>query len=305
MQPHETLAWFDGSIVPVGEVRVSALSHSLHYGTGVFEGMRAYEQKDGAGGLFRLRDHMERLESSARILGYRLPYDVDALCAATIEVLRANGMTEGYVRPLAWMGEGGMGVAGGDNPVHVMIATWPWGAYLGEEGMRRGIRVVITGFERATGSAFAHRAKVTGQYVTGFMAKRLVKSLAVDEGLLLDRDGYLSEGTGENLFMARRGTLLTAPDESPILHGITRDTVLTLARDRGLPIEMARFSCTDLYDADEAFLTGTAAEVTPIREVDGRELRHSPGAITAELQSSYLALVRGEGERAEEWVTRF
>ncbi len=305
MQSIDTLAWFDGEIMPVGEVRVSALSHSLHYGTGVFEGMRAYEQHDGGGGLFRLRDHMERLESSARILGYELPYDVDTMCAASIETLRANGMNEGYVRPLVWMGEGGMGIAGGSNPVHLMIAAWPWGAYLGEEGMKNGIRVVITGFERATGSAFAHRAKVTGQYVTGFMAKRSVKSLGVDEGLLLDRDGYLSEGTGENLFMARRGLLITPPDESPILHGITRDTVLTLARDRGVRVELGRFSCTDIYDADEAFLTGTAAEVTPIREVDGRPLRHSPGALTTELQSAYLNVVRGKGERASEWITAF
>ncbi len=304
MEKIETLAWIDGEIVPVQEIRVSPLAHSLHYGTGAFEGIRCYAQEGGGGGVFRLREHVRRLRSSTAILGYEVPWSEDELVDAVLATLRANDMDSAYIRPLVWLGEGGMGVAGGDNPVRTMVAVWHWGAYLGEDGMRNGIRVQITSYERATGNALAQRAKISGQYITSFMAKHQVKRLGLDEGLLLDRDGYLAEATGENLFIAKDGVLLTAPDESPILHGITRDSILTLARDMGLDVEFGRFARTDLYDADEAFLTGTAAEVTPIREVDGRTLRESPGPMTRALQETYLALVRGRGERAKEWVTR-
>ena len=301
----ETLAWYDGELLPVQEIRVSALSHTLHYGTGVFEGIRAYDQADGGGGIFRLREHMQRLVMSTRILGYEVPYGVEQLEAATIQTLKANGMTAGYIRPLVWLDEGGMGVAGGDNPVRTMIAVWPWGAYLGEEGLRRGIRTQLTSYERATGNASASRAKITGQYVTSFMAKRQALALGLDEGLLLDRDGYLAEGCGENLFAARDGVVATAPDASPILHGITRDTVLTLMEDMDLTVRFERFTRADLYAADEAFLTGTAAEVTPIREVDGRKLTESPGPVTRALQEAYRGVITGRGARAQEWVTRF
>lgn len=305
MSKIDTLAWFDGRIQPVQEIGVSALSHSLHYGTGVFEGIRSYEQHDGGGGVFRLEDHLARLLTSVRILGYEVPWTKEQLIGATFETLRANKMSSAYIRPLVWLGEGSMGVAGGGNPVHTMIAVWEWGAYLGDEGMKHGIRVLITAHERSTGNASAMRAKVTGQYVTSFMAKRQVTRLGVDEGLLLDRDGYLCEGTGENLFMVRDGELLTAPDEAPILHGITRDSVLTLAKDFGIPLRFERFARTDLYAADEAFLSGTAAEVTPIREVDGKELLSSPGPVTRKLQTAYLDVVRGKGERAPQWVSRY
>lgn len=300
----DTLAWYDGEIRPLAEIRVSPLAHSLHYGTGVFEGIRCYRQDAGGGGVFRLRDHMRRLAASARMIGYEVPHDLDALCEATLETLRANEMDEAYIRPLVWLGEGGLGVAGGDNPVHTMIAVWSWGAYLGDEGMRRGIRTLITGHERTTRNASALRAKVTGQYVTSFLAKREVLSLGLDEGLLLDRDGFLAEATGENLFLAKDGAVWTAPDEAPILHGITRDTILTLLADQGVEVRLRRFGRNDLYDADEAFLTGTAAEVTPIREVDARALRNSPGPVTKRVQEEYLALVRGRGARAGEWIAR-
>ena len=303
MSKIETLAWFDGEIGPVQEIRVSPLAHSLHYGTGAFEGIRCYRQDSGGGGVFRLGDHMHRLEHSVRLLGYELPWTCEQLEAATLDTLAANGMDEGYIRPLVWLGEGQMGVAGGNNPVHTMIAVWPWGAYLGEDGMKRGIRTLITGYERSTGNASAMRAKVTGQYVTSFMAKRQVQAMGLQEGLLLDRDGFLCEATGENLFIVVDGRIVTAPDESAILHGITRETIVTLARDQGHTVEFARFGRTDLYGADEAFLTGTAAEVTPIREVDGRALRQSPGPITKAIQDAYLGVVRGRGERAGEWIT--
>jgi branched-chain amino acid aminotransferase len=197
-----------------------------------------------------------------------------------------------------------MGVAGGGNPVHTMIAVWHWGAYLGDDGVKHGIRVHIASFERSTANAAAQRAKVCGQYVTSFMAKRQAKALGVDESILLDRDGYLSEATGENLFVHTRGALYTAPDDSPILLGITRDTVITLCEDLGVEVRKERFARGALYAADEAFLCGTAAEVTPIRTVDGRDLPQSPGPKTRAIQEAYLALVRGCGERAEQWVTR-
>ena len=305
MQKIETLAWIDGELLPIQEVRVSPLSHSLHYGTGIFEGIRSYEQESGGGGVFRLQDHLARLERSARVLGYDIPYTVEQLEAATLDTLRANRMSAAYIRPLVWLGEGAMGVAGGGNPVHTMIAVWPWGAYLGEEGMRHGIKTQIASYERPTGNACAQRAKITGQYVISFMAKRQARELGMDEGLLLDRDGYLAEATGENLFAAKNGLVATAPDASPILHGITRNTVLTLLGDLGFAVKLERFARTDLYAADEAFLCGTAAEVTPIRSVDGRAMKESPGPVTRALQETYLALVRGNGERAAEWITTY
>lgn len=304
MSKIDTLAWCNGEIMPVQNIRVSALSHTLHYGTGVFEGIRCYRQKNGGGGVFRLVDHMSRFLGSARVLGVDVPWTRDQLCQATLETLRANRFDEAYIRPLIWLDQGEMGVAGGNNPVMTMIAVWKWGAYLGEEGLRNGIHVLITSYERATPNASAIRAKVTGHYVASFMAKRQVKALGIDEGLLLDRDGYLSEATGENLFIVRDGVLITAPDEAPVLHGITRDTIMTLARDMDIPIELARFGRSYLYYADEAFLTGTAAEVTPIRKVDDRTIASGAGPITTRLQAAYLALVRGQGEHAARWVTR-
>jgi branched-chain amino acid aminotransferase len=303
MDKIETLAWMDGELGPIQELRVSPLSHSLHYGTGVFEGIRCYAQDQGGGGVFRLREHMERLHTSARVIGYALPWTVQQLADATLETLRANKMTSAYIRPLAWLGEGAMGVSGGNNPVHVMIAVWPWGAYLGDDGMKHGIRVHIASFERSTANAAAQRAKICGHYVTSFMAKRQAKALGLDEGILIDRDGFLAEATGENLFMGTKGALYTAPDDSPILHGITRDTILALCGDLGIEVRKERFARGPLYAADEAFLCGTAAEVTPIRTVDGRDLPRSPGPATKAIQEAYLALVRGRGPRAAEWVT--
>lgn len=304
MEKIQTLAWYDGELAPVQEIRVSPLDHALHYGTGVFEGIRCYPQDGGGGGVFRLVDHAQRLLDSARILGIEVPWTRDQLVEAALETLRANEMDSAYVRPLVWLGEGEMGVGGGKNPVHTLIAVWPWGAYLGDEGLKKGIHVQISAYERATPNAFAHGAKITGQYVTSFLAKREAWAKGLKESLLLDHDGYLAEGTGENLFVAQEGELITPPDSAAILPGITRHTILTLAKDLGIPVRFERFGPSDLYAADEAFLTGTAAELTPIREVDGRALRASPGPITRTLQETYLSLVRGRGERASEWIAR-
>ncbi|MCA8968571.1 MAG: branched-chain amino acid transaminase [Planctomycetes bacterium] len=299
----DTLAWFDGEIRNLQEIRVSPLAHALHYGTGAFEGIRCYRQASGRGGVFRLREHMERLSTSCRILGVSIPYDTVTLCEATLETLRANSFDAAYIRPLVFMGEGAMGVAGGDNPIHTLIAVWQWGSYLGDDGMKHGIKTLITSYERTTGNAAPIRGKLTGQYIQSFMAKRQVRALGIDEGLLIDRDGYLSEATGENLFVVVDGTIFTAPDSSPILHGITRDTVLTIAADLKIPVRLERFGRSELYRADEAFLSGTAAEITPVRAVDDRTLRVSPGPVTKAIQSTYLELVRGNGPRATEWIT--
>jgi branched-chain amino acid aminotransferase len=297
----ETLAWFNGELMPVQDIRVSALSHTLHYGTGIFEGIRCYRQESGGGGVFRLGCHLNRLHQSARILGIEVPWTVEQLTEATRAAIKANKLDECYVRPLVWLDEGSMGVGGGNNKVQTMVAVWKWGAYLGSD-VNQGIKTMISGFERA-GPAAAIRAKVTGQYVVGFMAKRTARALGFDEALLLDRDGYLAEGSGENLFLVRNGKLLTAPDESPILHGITRDTVTVLAQEMGLTVEFRRFGRSYIYSADEAFFTGTAAEITPIRVVDDRHMPSSPGPVTKRLRETYLALVRGKHERSAKWVT--
>ena len=300
-----TTAWVDGALRPLADVRVSPLAHGLHYGTGVFEGVRAYLQEGGGGGVFRLREHTERLEQSARILGLELGYTVDELVAATLDVLRANSMEEAYVRPFAFLGEGGLGIAAGDNPVHVMIAAWAWGRYLGEDALQEGVAVAITGHERPTQNAAPLRAKVTGGYVGSFLAKRKALAMGMHEALVLDRDGYLAEGSGENLFWVKDGVLRTPPDEAPILLGITRATVLTLAEDLGVEIAFERPGRSDLYAADELFLTGTAAELTPVREVDGRRIGGGGrGPITERLQDAYFDLVHGRGARSAEWVTR-
>ena len=298
-----TLAWFDGQIQPVQDIRISPLSHALHYGTGVFEGIRAYELEGGGGGIFRLKEHIDRLIDSAAVLGLELDYDRNQLIEACRETLKANEMKEGYLRPLCWLGEGGMGVSGANCPTHTMIATWPWGAYLGEEGMRKGIRVITSSYERIGPNAGAKNAKLTGAYFVGFMAKRNVLALGMDEAILLDRDGYLTEGSGENLFVVKNGKVLTTPTSSPILPGITRNTVMTLCADHDIPVEEARFTRSEIYAADEVFMVGTAAEVTPIREIDGRPVRTAPGEITQQLQKEYLSLVRGAHPRAKEWIT--
>lgn len=306
MDLESSIVWFDGELVPARDARVSLLTHALHYGTGVFEGIRCYPQEGGGGGVFRLREHMDRLVRSAEILGIELSYESDELCIAALEVLVRNELEEAYVRPIAWMGAGAMGVAGGDNPVHAAVMAWPWGRYLGDDALNEGIAVAITGHERPTGNAAPVRAKVTGQYVGSYMAKRAALARGVSEALVLDRDGYVAEGAGENLFVVTGGRLKTPPDESPILLGITRATVLELARDLGIPVDYSRVARGDLYSADEAFFTGTAAELTPIREIDGRPLKHARGPLTGALQDAYLDVVHGRGrhpERVNEWVT--
>jgi branched-chain amino acid aminotransferase len=296
--------WLDGKLVAWDDARIHVLTHALHYGVGVFEGIRAYKTPGGSG-IFRLREHLQRLYESAHILLLEIPFPAEKLQEACVEVMRSNRLAEGYLRPIAWYGSGAMGV-GALNPVQVAVAAWPWGAYLGEEGMKRGIRAKIASFTRMHVNVNMVKAKITGQYVNSFLATREAALGGYDEAILLDTEGYVSEGAGENIFIVKNGALWTPPLSSSVLGGITRDSVLRIARDQGIPVLEQRFTRDTLYVADELFLTGTAAEVTPVREVDNRRIGSgSPGPVTKKLQETYLRAVRGEEPRYREWLTSY
>jgi branched-chain amino acid aminotransferase len=294
--------WMDGKLVPWDDAQVHVLTHTLHYGLGAFEGIRAYELQDGRSAVFRLKEHMRRLADSCHIGLMKLPFGPEELCRASKETLADNGLRAGYIRPVAYIGHGVMGVHPGDNAVHVFIATWKWGAYLGEGALEKGIRAKISSFARWQPNTVMTRGKLTGHYVTGILAKREAKSLGFDEAIMLDTDGFCAEGSGENLFIVRDGKIKTPP-LTCVLPGITRDTVMTLARENGIPIEEQRFSRDELYIADEAFFTGTAAEVTPIREVDGRAIgKGEPGPITRKLKDKFFEVVRGLNSKHLDWL---
>jgi branched-chain amino acid aminotransferase len=252
--------------------------------------------------VFRLKDHMRRLLDSCHIGMMQCPYTIDDLCKAAKETLAANGLKAGYIRPVAYIGHGVMGVHPADNPVRVFVATWKWGAYLGEDALKKGIKAKISSYTRWQPNTVMTRGKLTGHYVTGILAKREAKSLGFDEAIMLDTEGYCAEGSGENLFLIRDGKIKTAP-LTCVLPGITRDTIITLAREHNIPIEEQRFSRDELYIADEAFFTGTAAEVTPIREVDGRSIgKGEPGPITKKLQEKFFEVVQGRNPKYAAWL---
>ncbi|HEY7725546.1 MAG TPA: branched-chain amino acid transaminase [Anaeromyxobacteraceae bacterium] len=296
--------WLDGKLVPWDEAKVHVLTHALHYGIGVFEGIRAYRTPAGSA-VFRLREHLLRLYESAHIVLIEIPFPVERLHEACLEVLRANRMPDGYLRPIAFCGYGSMGV-GAQNPVQVAVAAWPWGAYLGEDGMKKGIRAKIASFTRMHVNVQMVKAKITGQYVNSFLATREAAMSGYDEALLLDTEGYVAEGAGENVFVVKGGVLTTPPLSSSVLGGITRDSVLRIARDQGVAVQEQKFTRDTLYCADEVFLTGTAAEVTPVREVDNRRIGSgAPGPVTRRIQDTYLRAVRGEEPRYREWLTGY
>ncbi len=296
--------WFDGELIAWDEARVHVLTHTLHYGLGAFEGIRAYKLTDGSSAVFRLDDHIDRLLDSSRMIGIECPYGHEQLARACIETLQANHLDEAYLRPIVFLGSGAMGLFALSNPVHVAIATWRWGAYLGEEGVERGIRVCVSSFARLDHAAVFPKGKVCGHYVNSILAKREAMANGFDEAIMLDPDGYVAEGSGENIFAVRRGVLYTPPFTAPILGGITRESVIALARDEGIEVVEQRFPRDFLYLADEIFLTGTAAEVTPVREVDRRPVgRQAPGPITRLLQRRFKAAVRGEDPNHRDWLT--
>jgi branched-chain amino acid aminotransferase len=297
--------WLDGKLVNWDDAKVHVLTHALHYGVGVFEGIRAYKTADGRSAVFRLREHMQRLYDSAHIVLMEIPYPIERLHEACLETLRANKQAEGYIRPLAFFGYGSMGV-GALNPVQVTIASWPWGAYLSDEGLKKGIRAKVSSFTRLHVNVNMVRAKVSGQYVNSFLANREATLAGYEEAILLDTEGYVAEGSGENIYIVKDGTLITPPLSSPVLAGITRDSVLRIARDQGIPVLEQKFTRDTMYLADELFMTGTAAEVTPVREVDNRRIgRGEPGPVTKKIQDTYFRAVHGEEQRYKEWLTYY
>jgi len=294
--------WFDGAMVPWREAKVHVLTHTLHYGLGVFEGVRAYETDRGTA-IFRLTEHTERFFRSAHILGMNMPYDNDTLNAAQVAVVQENGLASAYLRPLAFYGSEGMGIRADMLKTHIAIATWEWGAYLGEDGLKNGIRVRTSSFTRHHVNITMCRAKACGNYINSILALQEALSGGADEALMLDTEGYVTEGTGENIFVVRNGVVYT-PDLSSALEGITRDTVIRLIGEAGLDLVEKRITRDEVYVADEAFFTGTAAEVTPIRELDGRTIGNGGrGPITEQLQASYFDCVHGRDPKHDDWLT--
>ncbi len=295
--------WLDGEFVPWDDAQVHILTHTLHYGLGVFEGLRAYRCDDGRSAVFRLRDHVQRLYRSASIVELQLDVALEDMERAILETLRVNRLPEGYIRPLVFLGEGAMGLLPTDNPVRVAIIVWPWGAYLGDEGLERGIRTKISSYARHHPNVTMTQSKTCGNYVNSILAKREVTRLGYDEAIMLDTNGLVAEGSGENVFIVRRGVLKTPPLGS-VLDGITRDAIIQIARDKGIEVVEQQFTRDELYIAEEAFMTGTAAEVTPIREVDDRVIGGgSRGPITKTLQSTFFDAVKGRDSKYESWLT--
>lgn len=295
--------WLDGQFIPWDEAQVHILTHTLHYGLGVFEGIRAYYCHDGRTAIFRLKEHIRRLFDSAHVMQIDIPYpqaEVEGICC---EILRLNGQKEGYIRPLVFVGDGVMGLHPQNNPIRVCLISWVWGAYLGDEGLKRGIRAKISSFARHHVNVMMTKSKTSGNYVNSIMAKREATQLGYDEALMLDTDGYVAEGSGENIFIVKDGVIKTPP-LTAVLPGITRASIITLAKDLGLPVVEDIFSRDELYLADEAFLTGTAAELTPVREVDGRLIGPGrPGPITRKLQAAFFAVVKGQDPHYQHWLT--
>jgi branched-chain amino acid aminotransferase len=280
------------------------LAHSLHYGVGAFEGIRAYERRDGRTAVFRLREHIDRLFESCHIATLDVPFTRQQVMDGCVEVIRANKMTSAYLRPLVYLGYGALGLGSLDAPVRTMIAALDWGTYLGDEGMRRGIRCKVSGFRRGNIDGFMSKAKLCGQYVNSVLAKREALKAGYDEAILLDAQGLVTEGTGENIFIVKNGVVRTPPTSSSILAGITRDTIITLARDLGLDLREQAFTRDELWIADEVFLTGTAAEITPVREIDDRRIgAGEPGPTTRRLQERYFQAVRDADGVHPEWLT--
>lgn len=295
--------WMDGKMVAWDDAQIHILTHTLHYGLGVFEGIRCYQCHDGKSAIFRLKEHIDRLFDSALIAQITIPYTREQLCSATREILTINKLNEGYIRPIVFIGDGEMGLHVKEYPVRVAIACWPWGAYLGEEGLQKGIRTKISSFTRHHVNVSMTKAKICGNYVNSILAKKEVTAAGYDEAILLDTEGYICEASGENVFIVRQGVLKTTPPTS-ILSGITRDTIITIAADKGIKVVEQRFTRDELYTADEAFFTGTAAEITPIREVDDRTIGSGGrGPITESIQSTYFDTVVGKEKQYHEWLS--
>jgi branched-chain amino acid aminotransferase len=297
--------WLDGEFVDWENANVHVLTHSLHYGLAAFEGIRAYRRDDGSTYVFRLREHIDRLFDSCKMCLLKPEFGRQQLSNVCCETLRVNGMAEGYLRPMVFVGEGAMGIYAPNNPVRTMVIGWKWGTYLGEEALKNGIRTKISSFARHHINVSLAKAKMCGQYTNSVLAKREAKLAGYDEAILLDTSGYVSEGSGENIFVVRKGIVHTPDLSSSILEGITRDSVITLARETGLTVVEDRITRDQLWLADEVFLTGTAAEVTPVREIDNRMVGEGTiGPITKRIQERFFEVARGTDTSHPEWLTR-
>lgn len=295
--------WMDGDLVDWADARVHVLSHALHYGSGVFEGIRCYETKSGPA-VWHLDEHIKRLFRSAKLYHLEIPYSAEALSEAVKDTIRTNGLAACYIRPLVLRGYGEMGVNPLNAPVNVVVAVWPWGAYLGEQALEQGVRVKISSWRRNDQNSLPAGAKATGQYINGVLAKVESLKAGYDEAIMLNQQGFITDGSGENVFVVRHGVLYTPPTSAGCLDGITRATVMTMAGDLGYEVREENLVRTDLYNADEAFFTGTAAEVTPIREVDDRTVGEGTrGPVTKEIQGTFFAATKGEMERYASWLT--
>ncbi|MFN9748317.1 MAG: branched-chain amino acid transaminase [Burkholderiales bacterium] len=295
--------WMDGALVEWREAKIHVLSHTLHYGCGAFEGLRAYETPRGTA-IFRLREHTERLFNSAKILRMKIPFGIDEVIQAQGAVIRENGLKSGYLRPLVWIGSEKLGVSPKGNKIHLMIAAWPWGAYLGEEGMKRGIRVKTSSYTRHHVNVTMTQAKAVSNYTNSILANMEATDDGYDEALLLDSAGFVSEGAGENLFIIKNGVVYTPDLSAGALNGITRNTIFAICSDLGIKIVEKRITRDEVYISDEAFFTGTAAEVTPIRELDriilGQGFR---GPVTEKIQAAFFDIVNGRNPKYAEWLT--
>jgi len=294
--------WLDGKLVNWADATVHVLTHTLHYGLGVFEGIRCYRTADGRSAIFRLAEHVRRLFESAHINLMEMPFSREQIEQAICETLRANQLAEGYIRPLAFIGDGVMGLNPATNPIRVAVICWAWGKYLGEEGMERGIRAKVSTFSRHHVNAKMTKGKTCGDYVNSILAKREALLDGYDEAILLDTQGLVSEASGENVFVVRNGTIHT-PDLATVLDGITRNAIVRIARDKGMTVVEGPITRDELYVADEIFLTGTAAEVTPVREVDHRQVGAGRrGPVTKSLQDAFFAAVQGRDPKYAEWL---
>ncbi|MDX1386999.1 MAG: branched-chain amino acid transaminase [bacterium] len=294
--------WLDGKMVPWEEAQVHVLTHTLHYGMGAFEGIRCYQCEDGRSAIFRLREHIDRLYDSCHILMMDIPFPKEEVLEACKEIFRVNHLKEGYLRPIAFLGDGEMGLYATSNPIRVAIIAWPWGTYLGDEGVKNGIRAKVSSYTRHHVNIAMTKSKAVANYLNSILAKREAVLAGYDETVMLDVHGHVAEASGENLFFAKKGIVYTPPTTSA-LQGLTRETVITLLKEEGVEVREKFFSRDELYVADECFLTGTAAEITPLRELDDRKIGNGkPGPITQKVQERYFKLVKGGDPKHGEWL---
>nr|HEX4313119.1 branched-chain amino acid transaminase [Kofleriaceae bacterium] len=296
--------WVDGALVPWDDAVEHVLAHTLHYGVGAFEGIRAYQRADGRTHIFRLREHVERLLDSCVICTMDCPYTREQLAQACVETVRANKMASCYLRPLVYLGYGALGLGSFEPPVRTMVAAYEWGAYLGDDGLKKGIKCMVSGFTRANGNAVMNKGKICGQYVSSVLAKRMAIKSGFEEALMLDPQGYVAEGSGENIFIVKHGVVRTPPTSAAILAGITRDTTIQLLREQGIEVREEAIARDELYTAEEVFLTGTAAEITPVRDIDHRKIgRGEAGPVTRRLQESFFSVVKGNDTKHDHWLS--